>query len=600
MQHQYLHLPLTVRDQKPLYLVFPSLNQATLVALCGIVLLASPCIASAQHIRQPFDDFSTVAFRNGRLIFLECRPPAGEAAKSFLDRYLADHVDWHTYAGKGAVALRFSDLKGEVQRAILLSLFPHDFVDAAGWHHHVTYTGAEQESLWALSEWLTGKGTNQQEIKRSNPSLREPLPSGQRILFPISLLLEVMRTPTPARQAAEETDAIHETPPMDLAEAAKSLEFRTRGRKRYAVYRLKPGEALYTAVVVRFTDYSDNTDILKACDLIQKESGIVDVRNMDPGTEVYVPVEMLADRFKPENTQERREYEAVLQEAKRLKGQVHSKDLEGVVVILDPGHGGKDHGAQKQNGSHCLYEDELNYDIVCRIKRVLESQTRAKVYVTMLDPDQQYEPMECERFVCDEDEVVLVSPNYWNGDAKVSANLRWYLANHIFKEEVAAGADPRKIIFTSIHCDALYNGKLRGAMVYLPGAEHRRDQERPEPAALYANYTEARAQPVARSTAAERRRDEALSRNFAETLLACLGEARIKRHSVGDPIRSSIRQSGGREYVPAVLRNTLVPTKVLVECANLTNEIDYKWLAQPWWRQRFAEAYVEALKRYYA
>jgi N-acetylmuramoyl-L-alanine amidase len=566
----------------------------------GLFLLGIPSITFAQHIRQPFDDFTTISFRNGRLIFLECRPPNDDGAKPFLDRYLADGVDWHTYAGKGAVPLRFSDLKPDAQRSILLMLFPRDFVDAGGWHHVVAYTGREQESLWTLAEWLTGKGTNQELIKKNNPSIREPLTAGQEILFPASMLLEAMRTPTPERQLPPGSDAAHETPPIDLAEAAKSLEFKTRGRKRYAVYRLKPGEALYTAVVVRFTDYSDNADILKACQLIQKESGINDVRNMDPGTEIYVPIDMLADRFKPENSEERRDYEAVLEEAKRLKGQVHSKDLEGVIVILDPGHGGKDHGAQKQNGSHCLYEDELNYDIVCRIKRVLETQTRAKVYVTMIDPDQQYEPMDCDRFVCDEDERVLVTPNYWNGDAKLSANLRWYLANHIYKNEVDAGTDPRKIIFTSIHCDALYNGKLRGAMVYLPGAEHRREQEQPEPAAVYAKYAEAKAQPVARSSAEDRRRDEALSRNFAETLLACLGEARIKRHSVGDPIRSSIRQSGGREYVPAVLRNTLVPTKVLVECANLTNETDYKWLSQPWWRQRFAEAYVEALKQYYA
>jgi N-acetylmuramoyl-L-alanine amidase len=48
-----------------------------------------------------------------------------------------------------------------------------------------------------------------------------------------------------------------------------------------------------------------------------------------------------------------------------------------------------------------------------------------------------------------------------------------------------------------------------------------------------------------------------------------------------------------------VLRNTLVPTKVLIECANLTNPTDCKWASQPWWRQRFAEACVQALKDYY-
>ena len=52
-------------------------------------------------------------------------------------------------------------------------------------------------------------------------------------------------------------------------------------------------------------------------------------------------------------------------------------------------------------------------------------------------------------------------------------------------------------------------------------------------------------------------------------------------------------------YVPAVLRNTKVPTKILVETANLKNRTDRKRLADPWWRQQFAIAYVDALKEYY-
>ena len=286
-------------------------------------------------------------------------------------------------------------------------------------------------------------------------------------------------------------------------------------------------------------------------------------------------------------------------EAQRLRGQVQSKDPEGVVVILDPGHGGRDHGAQTTTDNCTIYEDEAAYDIVCRIKQLLETQTRAKVYVTMLDPDRQYQPSDAEQFDNDEDESVLVTPNYPNHDAKVSVNLRWYLANSIYRKEINGGADPRKVIFTSVHLDAQFNGKLRGTMVYIPGAAQRRDSERGGPMTTYGIYAEVQEAPEAKSTAAERRRDEALSRNFAATLLDELGKQKIKRHSVGDPIRSVIRQSGGRQYVPSVLRNTIVPTKVLVECANLTNATDSKWITQPWWRQRFAEAYVNALKAYY-
>jgi N-acetylmuramoyl-L-alanine amidase len=52
-------------------------------------------------------------------------------------------------------------------------------------------------------------------------------------------------------------------------------------------------------------------------------------------------------------------------------------------------------------------------------------------------------------------------------------------------------------------------------------------------------------------------------------------------------------------YVPAVLRNTAVPTKILIEMANMNNPTDCSRLADPEWRETFAEAYVDALKAYF-
>ena len=558
---------------------------------------ASPGVS--ETFREPVDEYATASFRNGRLLFLECRPPGGDAAKGFLGRYLDEDANWQTYAGKGAVAIPFNQLKLATRRIVLLSIFRADFVDEQGWHHTVLQGGRDQETLWTLSEWLTGKGTNHEAIAKRNGLPSGDLQTGQQILFPKELLLEVMQEPTETPLVEDLQQAAAEPNELDLTQAAEDLTYKRRGSKQYAVYQLKPGEALYTAVVVRFTDYRLNADILPACDTLQEESRIKDVHDMKPGTEIFIPVDMLSDRFKPEGSRERKDYEASIAESNRLRGQVTSKDLDGIIVILDPGHGGKDWGTSTLNHAYKLYEDEINYDIMCRVKRILETQTRAKVYVTMLDPDQGYEPQDIEQFAQDEDEKVLSTPNYWNGNSKISANLRWYVANSIYRKETKAGVDPRKVIFTSFHCDALFNDKLRGAMVYLPGAAWRKDRETGWPNGAYNNYAEYKEQPEARSTAEERRRDEALSRNFALTFLDELGRAQIKRHSVGDPIRRVIRQDGGKEYVVAVLRNTMVPTKVLIECANLTNPTDCKWVSQPWWRQRFAEAYVEALKAYY-
>ena len=579
-----------------MWTIRPDLRRAALVTVT-VFLLAQ--VGAAAVIRVELEDGATVALRGGRIIVLECRPPK-KGAEAFFQKFLGPDTASERYSKHAGVAVPFAELNPKTQRAALLAVFPEDYVDDKGWHHTAVSGEGEKETLWAIAEWLTGAGTNHEAIVARNPGAESGvLELGQHVLVPIDLLADAMKAPTPERMPAiEEGPALPEEQ-VNLGDLAKELEFKSRGKKDYAVYKLKKGEALYTAVVVRFTDIRENVDILAACDAIQKESQIPDVRDMDPGTEIWIPIEMLSDRFKPESDPDRQQYEQILAEAGRLRGQVQSEDLEGVVVILDPGHGGRDQGTRNVTNGYTIYEDEAAYDVVCRIKQLLETQTRAKVYVTMLDPDRQYAPSELEQFENDDDELVLVTPNYKNQDAKVSVNLRWYLANSIYRAETNGGVDPRKIIFTSIHFDALFDGKLRGTMVYIPGAAHRRDSERGGPMATYGIYKEVQEAPEAKSTAAERRRDEALSRNFAATLLDELGKQRIKRHSVGDPIRAVIRQSGGKQYVPSVLRNTIVPTKVLVECANLTNDTDSKWITQPWWRQRVAEAYVNALKAYY-
>jgi N-acetylmuramoyl-L-alanine amidase len=571
---------------------------AALTLACLLLCVARPALADPT--REPIGENAVATLRRGRVLFLECTPPRGKApAESYLKGLLADPSGAAIYVEKGTVAIPFSKLNPETKRRVLLAIFKQDYVDERGWTHTVLFAGRDQETLWTLSEWLTGRGTNHEAIARVNRLSQTALHVGQQILVPKDMLPEVLRRPTPRPAPPVEEEAV------DLFSAGQGLSFVKEGARTYAVYRLQQGEALYTAVVVRFTDFRENDEILEACTQIAAMSGIKDVHAMEPGTPIRIPAEWLSDRFKPEDSPERLAYEAVLLEAERLRGQVRGgAGLEGVVVVLDAGHGGRDYGAHAVNSSFSLYEDEIVYDIVCRVKKILETQTRAKVYVTMRDPSQGYTPGNGSRFSHDSDEEVLVTPPYRNGasgktNARVSANLRWYLANSIYRKELAAGTDKSNIVFTSIHCDALFNERLRGAMVYIPGARYRRDSERPDPRRTYERYAEVRQQREFRSTAAERRRDEALSRNFASTLLDELGKKRIRRHKEGDPIRNVIRQSGGVEYVPAVLRNTMIPTKVLVETANMTNHTDCTRLADPEWRQWFAEAYVNALKAYY-
>ena len=269
-------------------------------------------------------------------------------------------------------------------------------------------------------------------------------------------------------------------------------------------------------------------------------------------------------------------------------------NLDGVVVILDAGHGGCDHGAY--HGT--LYEDEITYDIVNRIRRELESTTRARVHTTVKDLSQKDQVTDVKAFKHDTDEVVLTNPPYNPLDTSVSANLRWYVANEIYRAELKKGIKAENMLFASIHCDALYY-KLRGSMVYIPGAAHRLSSKALD-GPSYAAYTKG-GNRSASSTPEERRRDEALSHDFAETLLKSLSSHKpsIAVHTTSDPIRNVIQRSRTERWLPAVLKHTLVPTKVLVETANLQNPDDRKCLADPAWRQAYAEAFVNAVERHF-
>ncbi len=617
------------------------------ILVVGFLTIALGMSASAVDVRVDLEEGYQAVLRNGRSLFLECDPPSGPSAEPFFARVLARPQEWKIYAGKGRVAIPYRSLRSEVHRVMLLAIFTDDYVDESGWTHVVRFAGEGrgQETLWSLSEWLTGNGFNQDLVMKANELETTTLQVGQRIFFPRELLREVMWEPTSYRNPPEQAEPSAEEPheaveneiniepvdePLrsgdesyststvdaavvpqprsdnsallaDLNGYADLLSYGEDEEGPYALYHLQRGDAsLYTPVVVRFTDYRENVDILVACDVIQRRSRIRDVTDMETGQPIKIPLDMLAARFLPSDHPRRIAYEETMREAQRLRGeQPGARNLDGVVVILDPGHGGRDPGAIMTKNGFSLYEDEIVYDIASRIREILLTTTNATVYMTLLDPMQGYTPTNATRFQHDENEILLTSPPYENTNSTYSANLRSYLANSIYRRELANGVDERNIIFTSIHTDALFNETLRGAMIYVPGAPYRRDSERPSPDSFYDRFAEAREQRTFTSTASERQRDEALSRNFAEVLLDELGKQRVKRFDKGPPIRNVIRRSGGRFFLPAVLRNTEVPTKILVEAANMTNRTDCERLSDPAWRQRFAQAYVNALLRYY-
>jgi N-acetylmuramoyl-L-alanine amidase len=545
-------------------------------------------------IRRPLEPGLYALGKGGGTFGLEVVASQGGATQRVLGKYLAVESEWTMYRGRSSTFVPLARLKAEYRRRVLLTVFELDAVNADGWYHHTAFAA---ETLWAVSALITGNGSNATQILGAafNDSLPPTLPRGTTVLIPATYLDPVMRQITPNRVPAP---SLFREPAPELASLDGALRMGKDAQGRYAAYTLKRGESLYTSVVARFTDYHDNADILQACEAVAARSRIKDVRDIDTGSEIRIPLDMLSARYQPKGTPDREEYEKVIREAARIKGnQGRAQGLAGVVVILDPGHGGQDPGARYTPDA--LFEDEINYDIVCRIKGLLERETHARVYVTMVDRSSQYTASGATRFGNDTDEELLTTPRHKNSDgATVSANLRWMLVNSIYQAETRRGVDPNKIVFTSVHTDMLYNEKLRGAMIYIPGAQYRR-QEEVRRDAVYAVYQEGKSYNHFTSSVSERRRDEALSRNFADAILVELAREQIKRHDQGDPVRAVVRKDRNQVYVPAVIRNTKVPTKVLVETANLNNATDRGRLADPSWRQQFAEAYVDALKRYY-
>lgn len=544
-----------------------------------------------------------------------CHVPPDQSPASFYRGILTDASAVSKYSSVRNVALPFDTVNPELRRAALLAIFELDWVDEAGWHHVVLYDDpGMKETMWSLCQWLTGNGINWHAVQDANDRTHTQLARGEQILIPRSLLLPEYVKPTDRGPVQPQPQAMQpnlppipdpvDDPLLNVSgqEVQRGdLTFKEDSEGKFAEYRLKKGEALYTDVVIRFTDYTQHTDVMFMTRKLLERSGVQDPRAIDPGTPIKIPIEILSDPFQPTTTVARQQYEESVRASERVREQLRqeavSLDLAGIVVVLDAGHGSADPG--RKDTRMGLYEDEIAYDIMCRVKRILERDTAAQVHVTILDPDLGYQVKDTHQFTHDKDEVILTTPRYPPSpdSTKVVLNLRYYLANDIYDRVIEQGVDPKHVVFTSFHVDAL-GPSLRGSMIYVPGAE---DRSR-SPITNHTNYPYNRIREVKRyeSSASERIRDEAWSRAFAQTLYEELGKKRIQRHKHGPAIRNVVRQPGGVRYVPAVIRWNKIPTKILFETANMVNATDRQRLADPQWREWVAEAYVNALRAHYA
>ena len=419
---------------------------------------------------------------------------------------------------------------------------------------------AEGDRAMSLALAYTGTKSAAPVIRAANEGA-EPL-EGRFYRLPFQVLNDNLRRLVLAALYPEELPK----PPLDFAEDAKGL---------YAIYKIKPSEALYSAVVVRFCGRIDPEEVNGLAARIAERSGIENVHRIPEGFPVKIPVDLLLPEFQPPGSPDRAEAESAVAAAAQVKLSEAAERLAGVHVILDAGHGGADSGAIKSR----VYEDEHAYDVMVRVRNLLLEKTSAQVTTTIRDRSSAYKALD-GRISPDTDEYLLSDPPYdlrARGATRHGVNKRWQMANEVFASLAKEGVKPERIVFISFHADVLHES-LRGGMVYVPGREHRRSLPK-----------------------GATRRDLDLAEGFSRALARDM-VASFRRHGVGVheflPIRDHVIRSG-RVWIPAVLRVSKVPHSLLMEVANLNNATDRKLLVKGSFRQDVAEAVVDALVGYY-
>jgi N-acetylmuramoyl-L-alanine amidase len=559
-------------------------SRPALVALAAVVFSAAA--AATPRLEKVVSPEMRLTIGPGDEVLALLRPLPGEGLDAFTRRVTDDPSTKKEirkqngglkYLRKGVfVRVPYRLLAGNYQKIAIEALFPEDRATPAGWEHRVAALTGNPESLWRIAEWFTGDGANYRDIRRSDSIASLETSPGQLVLVPQRLL-------SPAFREAVAVASPEEAAPSPLAYGRDE-------QGRYAVYRLQKGEALYSAVVVRFTGRVHAEDVNAKAAEIARRSGIADVHSIPVGYEIKIPIDDLAAEFRPADDPARIAEEKERLAASQFTNKVRTASLSGVTLVLDAGHGGRDTGAIV-NG---MQEADYVYDIACRLERLVKARTRARVVPTVGReapcPGPHTEGLEDSR-----DARVLTTPPYPIDDAVVGVNFRWYLANSILKHSGKNGGRPDRTVFLSLHADSLHPA-VRGTMVYIPGEKFLAGSygKKGEP---YASRREVREAPRVSFSRRERIEAEGISRDLAEHIVASFRSSGLPLHAF-EPIRRNVIR-GGREWVPAILRYNRIPARVLVEVCNLNNPEDRDLLRTRAYRETVAGALVEALIDFY-
>jgi len=522
-------------------------------------------------------DFSVV-LADGR-ISVEARPLEGETPVDFARRLVVDPATAGQIlalpggpSSERPVVVPYAALAGDVKLAAIRALFPSDVRATAGWLH----IAVGEESLSEIAGWFTGRPELAAALATGNGLGADTVGRGTTVRIPVDVLLP------PFRDAA----ALDETEPPHLSYGEDE-------KGRYALYRLRKGEALYSAVVVRFTGRLHAADVIELAGAIALRSGIDDVHAIPVGYSVKIPLDVLSEEFLPPDDPRARAFALERAETAQFARPARARGLAGVRVVIDAGHGGPDTGTIHGG----LWEATYVYDVAVRLRKLLVEKTRADVVMTTRDARLGWKVVEADRLSPRKSQVLLTNPPYDLADPVVGVNLRWYLANSLLNrpDPGKKRIPPDRTVFVSLHADSLHPS-LRGAMVYVPGERFLRERygkRGPE----FAAYREWREQPVVSFSRRDRIASEGASTALAGKIIGAMRQSGLSVHPFS-PVRTHVIR-GGREWVPAVLRYNRIPNRVLVEIANLASAEDRTHVATRSFRERVAEAVAAGLMDFF-
>jgi len=567
----------------------PVLRAAWLLFAATMALSADAASAATVRARVGSGQFAALVNRHD--LYLEAEPLRGEGLLAFCRRLTGSGSSCREISRLNRNPRRllagvryrvpFERLAGDLQVGVIRALFEADRVEPSGWVHR-----GRGESLQEVALWFAGDASRASRLRADNRRSGDSVRAGEEIRIALDLLTPPFRALVPALPVAESSPVTELL--ADAADAA--LEYGKDDEGAFAIYRLRGGEALYSAVVVRFTGRDRAEDVNALAGEIAKRSGIPDVTDIPVGYPVRIPFDLLLPQYLPEDDPRRLEWEVERKLAEQFSTPpVQATGLSGVTVVLDAGHGGADVGASRAG----VWESIYVYDVVQRIERALNRRTLAAVVTTTRDGTDRG-PIERDVLPYSRRHAVLTDPPYPITDATVGVHLRWYLANSEFRRHSRAGQGDR-MVFVSVHADSLHPS-LRGATVYIPNAAGMAGSYGKR-GTVFSSRREVREQPTVSFALRERQKSEGRSRNLAEKIIAGFRSHRLAVHPF-QPVRDRIFR-GRRAWVPAVLRYNAIPAKVLVEICNLANAEDRKLLQTIEFRESIADAVVDGILAFF-